>query len=241
MAYASTRGVHPVEIIGHRGSPRQHRENTLPSFAQAFAEGADGVELDVHGSSDGAIVVHHDYATNSRAGDAGPVLVLAESTLADLRSVRHGAAGIPTLEELLVSVPEQAIVYVEVKAKGIEESVIAAIRSGGRSCAVHSFDHRIARRVRELAPDIPVGVLQTSYPVEPIRPMHDAGARDLWQHWELIDASLVDRVHTAGGRVIAWTVNDLAVAERLVAWGVDGLCSDVPRAMRELVDRRQTA
>ena len=237
MAYASGSGGGPVEIIGHRGSPRRHRENTLPAFRQAFADGAVAVELDVHGTVDRVVVVHHDHATNSRVGDSGPVLELARSTLAELQSVLVGGERIPTLNEALAIAPLDTTVYVEVKASGIEEPVIAAIRSSGRSHAVHSFDHRIARNIHRLAPDIPVGILQTSYPIDPTRPLLDAGARDLWQQWELIDESLIERVHGHGGRVIAWTVNDPAVAERLVRWGIDGICSDVPAAMVFLAAR----
>jgi glycerophosphoryl diester phosphodiesterase len=127
-------------------------------------------------------------------------------------------------------------VYVEVKAPRIEAQVISDIRASGRACAVHSFDHRVARRVHDLAADIPVGVLQTSYPVDPLRVMHDAGARDLWQHWELLDEALVQLVHRDGRRIIAWTVNDPTVARRLLAWGVDGICTDLPGTMRALAD-----
>jgi glycerophosphoryl diester phosphodiesterase len=232
MAYASGRGVGPAEIIGHRGSPRDFRENTLRSFARAFADGADGIELDVHGTRDGAVVVHHDAATNSRPGDSGPVAVISDSSLASLRAIDVGGQPLPTLDELLAAVPEHAIVYVEVKAPRIEDAVISVIRSGHRRCAVHSFDHRVVRRVHDLAPDLAVGVLQTSYPLDPVRPLRDAGARDLWQQWELIDAELVQRVHDDGGRVIAWTVNDPAVAQRLNAWGIDGICTDLPGDMR---------
>ena len=236
MVYASNRGGRPLEIIGHRGSPKEHRENTLPSFRRAFSHGANGIELDVHGTKDGAVVVHHDFSTNARAGDSGPVLSLAESTLAALRAVQLGSDKIPTLDEVLLAAPNDAVVYVEVKAQRIEESVIAAIQNGGRQCAVHSFDHRVARRVHELAPEIPVGILQTSYPVDPLRPMRDAGARDLWQQWELIDESLIDQVHDNGGRVIAWTVNASEVAERLIRWGIDGICTDLPGVMRPIAD-----
>jgi glycerophosphoryl diester phosphodiesterase len=225
-----------VEIIGHRGSPSEYRENTLPSFRRAFEVGANAVELDVHGTRDGVVVVHHDAATNSRPGDSGTVAVIAESTLPMLRRIPVGTDTIPTLGELLAMVPTDGTVYVEVKAPRIEAQVISDIRASGRTCAVHSFDHRVARRVHDLAPDIPVGVLQTSYPVEPLRLMHDAGARDLWQHWELLDEALVELVHADGRRIIAWTVNDSSVARRLLDWGVDGICTDVPGAMRALVD-----
>jgi glycerophosphoryl diester phosphodiesterase len=162
--------------------------------------------------------------------------VIASTTLSALREIPMADGPVPTLAELLAQTPEDRTVFVEVKAKGIEEAVVSVIRAAARQCAVHSFDHRVARRVREVAPDIPVGILQTSYPIDPLRPMHDADARDLWQHWELIDAELVDRVHADGGRVIAWTVNEADLARRLVSWGVDGICTDVPAAMRALVD-----
>ena len=225
-----------VEIIGHRGSPREYRENTLASFRQAFEAGANAVELDVHGTSDGVVVVHHDAATNARQGGSGPVVVIMESSLDALRGVPIGTETMPTLEEVLAIAPLHAAVYVEVKAPRIEAQTIADIRSSGRQCAVHSFDHRVARRVHDLAADIPVGVLQTSYPVDPLRPMHDVGARDLWQHWELLDEALVRLVHADGRRIIAWTVNDSSVARRLLAWGVDGICTDIPGTMRALAD-----
>ena len=237
MAYASG-SARPIEVIGHRGSPRQYRENTLPSFGRAFAEGARAVELDVHATRDGIVVVHHDSATNSRPGDSGPVAVISQTALETLRSIRIGDSVIPTLDEVLTSIPSGGIAYVEVKAPGIEEAVVAAIAAHASRCAVHSFDHRIARRVHEIMPTIPVGILQTSYPVDPVRPMRDAGARDLWQHWELLDATLVERVHADNRRVIAWTVNDPAVADRLIDWGIDGICSDFPGTIGGLLSDR---
>lgn len=236
MAYASaTRPVRPW-IIGHRGSPRDHRENTLRSFRSAFDAGADAIELDVHGTADGVVVIHHDATTNSRPGESGPRVAIATSPLSALREVQIRDGPIPTLSELLTQTPNDRTVFVEVKAKGIEEAVVSVIRAAAERCAVHSFDHRVARRIREIAPEIPVGILQTSYPIDPVRPMRDAGARDLWQHWELIDSELIERVHADGGQVIAWTVNDDDVARRLVSWRVDAICTDVPAAMRALVD-----
>jgi glycerophosphoryl diester phosphodiesterase len=182
------------------------------------------------------VVVHHDPATNTRAGDAGPVVRIADKTLAEVQSVLVAGERVPTLAEVLAAVPETAVVYVEVKASGIEHEVVETIRASGRGCAVHSFDHRIARRVGLLESDIPVGILQTSYPIDPIRLLRDADARDLWQQWELIDEELVRRVHGDGRRVIAWTVNDEDVAHRLLAWGIDGICTDLPARMRALVD-----
>lgn len=218
----------PVEIIGHRGAPRAYTENTLASFRCALEGGATAIELDVHATADGVVVVHHDArlsAPHLGRRDAGPAIAsLDRAALAALESDRQ--EHIPDLAEVL-RLAGDATVYVEVKAPAIEERVVETIRAGAARCAVHSFDHRVARRVRELAPETPVGILSASYLLDPAATLRSAGARDYWQQWELIDAALVSRVHEAGGRVIAWTVNDPAAAEALVAMGVDALCTDV--------------
>ena len=74
-------------------------------------------------------------------------------------------------------------------------------------------------------------MLSVSYLVDNVAAMQAADARDLWQHWSMIDAPLVAAVHAAGGRVIAWTVNDPVHAIALARLGVDGICSDVPDVM----------
>jgi glycerophosphoryl diester phosphodiesterase len=87
-------------------------------------------------------------------------------------------------------------------------------------------------RVRELAPDIPGGVLSASYLIDPVHALRAAGARDYWIWWEHVDQALCDAVHGASARVIVWTVNDPAMAAMLATLGVDGLCTDDVPAIR---------
>jgi glycerophosphoryl diester phosphodiesterase len=216
------------EIIAHRGTPRVHPENSLPGFAHAVALGVDGIELDVHLTRDGVPVVHHDPELA-----AGPAPLagrpIAQLMLDELRS--HELAPrvtIPTLAEVRALTDGRTTLYVEVKAREAGHVVADLLASGGERTPVHSFDHRLARGVRLRAPRIPVGVLSVSYLVDTVGAMRAAEARDLWQHWSMIDAPLVDAVHAAGGRVLAWTVNDPEQAVALARLGVDGLCSDVP-------------
>ena len=117
-------------------------------------------------------------------------------------------------------------------AHGEEAADAALIERSGARCAAHAFDHRVARRVRSLAPSLPTGVLLVGRLVRPADALVASGARDLWQHWDDIDEALVAEVHAGGGRVVAWTVNDLAAGRRLARLGVDALCTDVPGAMR---------
>jgi glycerophosphoryl diester phosphodiesterase len=205
--------------------PRAARENTLPSFQLALDAGADGIELDVHCTADGVVVVHHDPTL--RAG-----LAIASLTLAELR--QHEAAPgipIPTLAELCELVQGRAILFVEIKGARIEREVLAALEGYDGAAAIHSFDHALIARVARLEPTRRLGILYEESPVDLARAMATAGALDVWPHWPLASPTLIDVVHEAGGRVISWTVNDPSIAQRLAALGVDGLCGDDVRLL----------
>lgn len=217
-----------TEIIAHRGTPRELPENTIPGFLRAIEQGADAIELDVHATRDGVVVVHHDFAPRA-PGHVPPTRKLADLTLADLeRYPLEGGVPIPTLAQVLGAVGGRAAVYVEIKATGIEQRVVDVIGRANARCSVHSFDHRIVRRVRELAPVLPTGVLLASYLLDLTAVLRGAGASDLWEQWEHIDQPLVDEAKRAGARVIAWTVNEPEDARRLASMGVAGICTDLP-------------
>lgn len=228
-----------MDVIAHRGMPRQAQENTLAGFALAIDALADGIELDVHATRDGVIVVHHDPTLPRRAGVPGPAI--ASLTLDELRAASAGLVAVPTLDETLALVAGRATVYVEIKAVGIEASVVECLGRYPGPTAVHSFDHRVARRVRELSPGLPTGILSASYLLEPDRALQVAGGRDYWQWWELIDEELVRRVHHAGGRVVAWTVNTPESVARLEALGVDAVCTDVTDVVTDITRRARAS
>lgn len=206
--------------IAHRGMPRRVRENTLPSFALALEEGADGIELDVHATSDGTVVVHHDAVL--RDGSA-----IASLTLDELRA--HEAAPgvpIPTLEETCTLVAGRAALFVEIKGEDIEQLVMDELSRYRGGCAIHGFDHAQIARLHEASCPIPLGVL-FEHDVRGLDAVLRATeARDVWPHHSLVTRDLVERVHGRGGRVIPWTVNDAPLATRLAGMGVDGICGD---------------
>jgi glycerophosphoryl diester phosphodiesterase len=228
------------EIVGHRGAPRDRLENTLASFEQALDLGADALELDVHATRDGVVVVHHDAALSSGIEQADLADLTIESlSWSELREIEIGpGATVPRLEDVLALAARRATVYVEIKGARIETLVVRDITRSSATCAVHAFDHRVAGRVSALAPTLPTGVLVVGRLVQPAAALRAAGARDYWQHHAEIDPELVAEVHGAGGRVVAWTVNDGAEGAALAAMGVDALCTDLPGAMRAAVAER---
>lgn len=217
-----------MERIGHRGAPREYPENTLPAFERAIELGADAIELDVHVTSDGVPIVHHD-------AELGPTVSprqLGQMTWSEVARVELAPGiTIPSLQQVLAAVGDRATVYVELKGSNSEGPTLDVIAAAHARCAVHSFDHAAIIRAARLAPAIRRGILFDSYPDDIDAAMRDSAAVDVWPEWTLIDAALVDRVHARGGRIIAWTVNTTAAAEQLVRLGVDGLCGDDVRLL----------
>ena len=213
------------EIVAHRGASRDRPENTLAAFALALEQGADAIELDVHATRDGAVVVHHDPVVRE-----SPIATL---TSAELRALEADpTVGIPLLADVLALVGTRARVYVEIKGRAMERQVVDVIRGSATDCAVHAFDHRVPQRVRALAPGLPVGILLASYLLDVEAAVRPVPARDVWQDWTLIDQAWVAAVRAIGARTVAWTVNDPAVGLTLARLGVDALCTDVPGEMR---------
>lgn len=215
--------------IAHRGASGYEYENSRAAFRRAIALDADGAELDVHATRDGVIVVHHDPDLPG----LGPISLLSYAEVQDAR-LRNGET-VPLLAEVLeILAGHDAWIEVKLLSPAHDDKLMALIASGPspERCAVHSFDHRIIRRLGARAPQLRRGVLLTAYVLDPVRTLEDAGATVLWQEWRLIDDELIARVHDAGGEVIAWTVNEVGDLERLARMGIDGLCGNYPDRIR---------
>ncbi len=212
----------PVEIVAHRGANREAPENTLPAFARALEFGVQGIELDVQLTRDGLPVVHHDPDLR-RLSPEHPVAI-ASLTMAELRSRSEA----PALDDVLDFVSGRCRLYIEIKAAAAVDPVVERIRDKTSWCAVHSFDHRSVARAASLDPELSTGILLVSYLVDVVSAMRAARAQDLWQQTDFIDRDLVERVHDAKGRIVAWTVNDISRARALIDMGVDVICTDLP-------------
>ncbi len=221
-------------VIAHRGASGYEVENSLAAFRAAGAMRADAVELDVHGTADGALVVHHDETVDGRHA-------IARQTAATVRAHRlPNGEPVPTLAEALAAVGPRLGAFVEVKGLDprLDDVLLDTLDQGPNpgGYAVHGFDHRIVRRLGARRPVLRRGVLSASYAIRPLAVLEDTGASDLWQERHLVDQGLVDAVHGAGARVIAWTVNEPDEMRRLLALGVDAICTNFPDVARRLVD-----
>lgn len=215
-------------------------ENTLAAFANGVALGADGIELDVHASKDGRIVVHHDSTLDRTTTLRGPI---RERTAAELAQV-----GVPELRTVLRACRDvRVIVEVKVNDPAFGRMVVQQLReldAIDRAC-VGGFPRAVLRAVRDAEP-----ALATSAAREEVRlalyrswlrwPM----TRTPWVGYQVPELAGATRVvsprfiadaHRAGLGVQVWTVNDEAQARRLLDWGVNALITDRPDLMVPLV------
>lgn len=220
-------------VIAHRGASAREAENSLAAFRLAAELGADAVELDVHATADGHLLVHHDEMVGRHH--------IAHCSLAEVRDHRlKNGEPIPTLREALGVIVPRMIAFIEIKAMAQkwDELFLEHLDRFPHvdRIAIHSFDHRIVHRLGDARPRLARGVLSSSYPVHPARVMEDADATALWQHAPLVDRALVEKVHAAGGVLYAWTVDDAEQMQRLADMGADGICTNHPDRARALVD-----
>jgi glycerophosphoryl diester phosphodiesterase len=222
-------------VIAHRGASGYEYENSRAAFRRAVMLDADGVELDVHSTRDGGIVVHHDHEIPGVGPIAG--LSLAEARLVRIRN----GEPLPLLAEILDLVGSRDV-WVEVKGLPAEhDQQLLDILDAGPAperYAIHSFDHRIVYRLGEARPALRRGILLSAYLRDPVAVMRAVGATTLWQEWQQVDQDLVNQVHDSGGAVIAWTVNELGDLDRMVRLGVDGLCGNYPDRIRVAIAPR---
>ena len=224
-----------TQVIAHRGASGYEYENSRAAFRRAIMLDADGVELDIHATRDGTIVVHHD----AELPGVGPIAQLTTEEARQVR-IRNGET-LPLLQEVLELVGDHDV-WVEVKSlPAIHDQALLAVLDSGPAphrYAIHSFDHRIVRRLGESRPALPRGVLLSAYLNDPVAVLREAGSATLWQEWHLVDEDLVDTVHAAGCRIHAWTVNEVGDLEQLVRMGVDGLCGNYPDRIRVAIAAR---
>ncbi len=249
----------PVQIAAHRGGALLWPENSLLAFRNALALGADLLELDIHLTSDGEVVVIHDPTLERTSTGTGAV---AATRLADLAGVRlrarEGAVTeepVPTLAQVLDLLrPTRAELLLEIKVDparrpyaGIEEKTLALLDARGlrERTVVMAFEPDTLRRVRALDAGIRTAMLVSRSRVEReraaattvVRWATEVGATSLGVDHRVVDAALVAAARQAGLRVAAWTVNTEPDIRRVLDLGVDVVISDQPDLALRLAGR----
>jgi glycerophosphoryl diester phosphodiesterase len=233
--------------IAHRGASGHFPENTRLAFAKAVEAGADIIELDCQLSRDGHVVVFHDEQLRRTSGAHG---TLRSKTLAQLKSLDIGRWRNPackgerilTLEEALEVFAGRVDLCLEIKnypksLPGIELKVLFILSHYDYldRTIISSFDYRSLARIRELAPDISIGVIfGSAVNQDPLDAAKQLAATSLHVQKSFATRELLAAAWDEGLDVHVWTVNELRDIEAFVAMGVQGVISDFPDRLARL-------
>ena len=235
-------------VIAHRGASGDRAENTWPAFELAVELSADMIETDLHLSRDEVVVIHHDAALE-RLGAKGEIRDLMSQELGalDAAPAEPGPQSIPTLPELLDRFGHRVSFNLELKVglerpyDGLEAQVLSEVEGRGLlprtlfSC----FQDSVLARLRDRSDEARLAVLVS--PREPLRVLERAArvrAEAVNPHAMLVDDEFVRSAHGAGLSVYPYTANARTEMKRLLDCGVDGVITNFPRPLRELIDAR---
>ena len=230
----------PFLVIAHRGASSSAPENTRAAFDRALALGARHLELDVHATADGHVVVIHDAAVDRTTDGTGAV---SSYTLAGLKGLDAGSwfgaafAGerIPTLEETLARYGGRAHLHVEIKgqAADLTRRTVDLIRQHRveRSVTITSFARARLEEVRACGLDVPLGWLVAEATEAVIAEAGALGVAQLCPKASTVTGTLVGRLHGAGFLVRAWGVGTEQLMEQVVQAGADGMTVNFPECL----------
>ena len=213
--------------IGHRGAKGYKPENTLESFAKAIELNVNAIELDVHLSSDGEIMVIHDTTLNRTTTKSGFV--------SDYSACELNQLGIPTLEEVIILVDKRCIINIEIKEATATPKVLRLIEKyvnkknwNYQQFQISSFIWETLEEVSKLNSKISLGVLTEASIEKALAFAIQIKAHSINPYFKLLNSENVNLIHSNGFKIYTWTVNtpeDLIFVKSL---NVDVIISDFP-------------
>jgi glycerophosphoryl diester phosphodiesterase len=233
--------------FAHRGGASEAPENTMPAFEHAVRLGYRYIETDVHVTSDGVLLAFHDNVLDRVTDGRGRIDALSWSVVQNAKV--DGREPIPLLEDLLGTFPEIRV-NIDPKHDGAVPALVAVLRkcdAVDRVCVGAFSDRRLSRvrallgptlctslgprniaKLRSASYGVPVGRLPSPCAQVP------AGVRGV----TLVDKRFVTAAHARGIKVHVWTIDDREEMMRLLDLGVDGIMTDRPVVLREVLESR---
>jgi glycerophosphoryl diester phosphodiesterase len=226
-----------IRAIGHRGCGVGKLENTLRSFREAITIGVDGIEFDVHATSDGEIVVIHDPNLERTTNGVG---FIQQKTLAQLKKLDAGdGETIPTLQEVIEEAtgPRRILLNIEIKPPDIEQQVLNIVKEYDimDQVIVSSFLLSALKVIRSLDREIATGLLYSYSLDDPVKLAKELGASALHPLYTFVTGELVKQSRKAGLLINPWVVNEESDMQRLIEFGVDSIITDSPMKLVKML------
>jgi len=219
--------------IGHRGAKGYEPENTLIAFEKAINLGVDGIELDVHLSSDNELIVIHDETVDRTTNGKGEINQLSVKELKALKI--DNEQQIPTLTEVLDLVNKRCFINIELKGIGTAQPVIELISHyiseknwNYNNFIISSFDWKMLEETHSLDSKIKIGVLTEESIDKALAFAKKINAFAIHPDYELLSKENVILMQQNGFEVYPWTVNSENAIQKIKSFNVNGIISDFP-------------
>lgn len=238
--------------FAHRGASGDYPENTLLAFKEGIKRGGNGIELDVHKTKDSELVVIHDEDVERTMQSKG---LIKDLTLAEIRQLKckkalfanHEECRIPTLDEVLKLVKDQEIVVnIELKTdvisySGIEEDVIKLIQHYGikNKTLISSFNPQSLKKCKEIDSTIKTGFLYYQPMDDVIQYAKVLQVDAIHPGLNGVTEDLIIEAHKNQLKVNVYTVNSPTHMLRLIDAGVDGIFTDYPKLLTEILEEER--
>jgi len=254
---------HHISVIAHRGASGTAPENTLAAIEQAIADQADWVEIDLRQTADNALVVLHDKSVKRTTNGRGKV---NNMTLEQLRkldagswfSPRFSEERIPTLDEVLETVKGRCKLLIEVKSDQKQLDVLAhnlaltiQRHQAHEWCVVQSFGSIVLEALSNLDDTLVLNKLAVyKHPSLPFVYDGSVQTKNLLKldyltainlNYKYLTRRAIRSIHSKGKHIFCWTVNKPRAIRKLIRWGVDGIITDYPHRVRELLESNSTS
>ncbi|MDZ7267431.1 MAG: glycerophosphodiester phosphodiesterase family protein [candidate division KSB1 bacterium] len=243
----------PPLNIAHRGARTCAPENTLAAFHAALAHGADGIEFDVRLCRSHEWVVFHDQRLGRTTNGHGYIRMTSLEKIRRLDAgIKFGEAfrsePVPTLADALAMAGGRLLLNIEIKAvSNIQTRKLARLlellyrHEAAHKCVLSSFNPLILRKLAVLAPEVPTGLILTGHGLHgrtgpPVSRL--TGVKGLHVHFKALTPRFLRAARERGLYLLVWGANEARQFRPLIDLGVDGIITDEPRALSQLLGRK---
>jgi glycerophosphoryl diester phosphodiesterase len=246
-------------VVAHRGASGYAPENTMAAIKKAITMGVDMIEIDVQLSKDNEVVLMHDLTVDRTTNGKGKVrdLYLEEIKKLDAGkwfSSEFSGEKVPTLEEVIQAINGQCKLLIEVKRVKskkleIENKIVQLINkyNAYNWCIVQSFETQVIKNIQALDKSIECHKLVTMN--ISVLPLHiDSriktgtiykykNVQSINPYFKMLNKRKVKKIHSYGQKVITWTVNEPEDMKRMIEMGVDGIITNYPDRLIQLLKK----
>ena len=237
------------KVFAHRGFSGNYPENTMLAYEKAVEAGCDGIEMDIHLSRDGQVVIMHDADLSRTTNGSGRI---QDYTVAQLKELdagadfagKYGTVRIPTLEEYLDYIRStDVITNIEIKSEpgnfyDIEQKAVGLVRRYRLEERIifSSFNHYSMVLCKKLAPEIACGLLYGAAIAHPSSYAKNFGVEYMHPAFTELSPELIEDMKAGGIGINAWTINEEADIRRFWELGIDGIITNFPDRARRIGD-----